>query len=79
MCEIDPLYGGEKHRPPDLVVAELAASQYGVVAKRQDRPDRRRDAALLRAGYRTLRVTALRLEAEPDAVLAEVGVLLTAA
>ena len=41
--------------------------------------DRRRDAALLRAGYRTLRVTALRLKAEPDAVLADVGVLLTAA
>jgi very-short-patch-repair endonuclease len=41
--------------------------------------DRRRDAAVLLVGYRTLRVTALRLEAEPDAVLAEVGVLLKAA
>ena len=40
--------------------------------------DRKRDAALLRAGYRTLRVTALRLEAEPEAILAEVGVLLQA-
>jgi len=34
--------------------------------------DRRRDATLLQAGYRTLRVTARRLEHEPAAVLAAV-------
>jgi very-short-patch-repair endonuclease len=40
--------------------------------------DRKRDAALLAAGHRTLRVTARRLDVEPAAIVAQVGVLLTA-
>ena len=40
--------------------------------------DRKRDAALLAAGHRTLRVTARRLDVEPAAIVTQVGVLLTA-
>ena len=39
--------------------------------------DRKRDAALLAAGHRTLRVTARRLDVEPAAIIAPVGALLT--
>jgi very-short-patch-repair endonuclease len=38
--------------------------------------DRRRDATLVRAGYRVLRVTARRMDAEPAAVTADVRALL---
>ena len=64
--------------PERKLIVELDGYAYHRTRAAFER-DRRRDAALLRAGYRTLRVTALRLEAKPDAVLADVGVLLTAA
>jgi very-short-patch-repair endonuclease len=64
--------------PEHKLIVELDGYAYHRTRKAFER-DRKRDAALLRAGYRTLRVTALRLEAEPEAILAEVGVLLQAA
>ncbi|MGZ4181957.1 MAG: DUF559 domain-containing protein [Solirubrobacteraceae bacterium] len=47
-------------------------------SRAQFEADRRRDAKLMVAGYRVLRVTQQRLQNEPEAVLAEVRALLSA-
>ena len=48
-------------------------------SRAQFEADRRRDAKLTVAGYRVLRVTQQRLQHEPEAVLAEIRALLSAA
>jgi len=48
-------------------------------SRAQFEADRRRDAKLTVAGYRVLRITQQRLQNEPDAVLAELRALLSAA
>jgi very-short-patch-repair endonuclease len=48
-------------------------------SRAQFEADRRRDAKLMVAGYRVLRVTQRRLQNEPEAVLAEIRALLSAA
>jgi very-short-patch-repair endonuclease len=59
--EVDALWSEQR------LVVELDA--YGTHGSRRSfESDRIRDGALLEAGYRTLRVTGLRLEREPDAV-----------
>jgi very-short-patch-repair endonuclease len=59
--EVDVLWSDQR------LVVELDA--YGTHGSRRSfESDRIRDAALLEAGYRTLRVTGLRLEREPEAV-----------
>jgi very-short-patch-repair endonuclease len=70
--EVDVLW------PEQKLIVELDGYAYHRTRKSFER-DRRRDAALLTAGYRTLRVTALRLDNEPEAILAELGALLNAA
>ena len=60
------------------MIVELDGYAYHRTRKSFER-DCRRDAALLTAGYRTRRVTALRLDNEPEAILAELGALLNAA
>jgi very-short-patch-repair endonuclease len=59
--EVDALWSEQR------LVVELDG--YGTHGSRRSfENDRVRDAALLEAGYRTLRVTGLRLEREPEAV-----------
>ena len=70
MFAVDREYRRRLRKPPDRVVAELAERHRYEVDAVWPR---------LRSGYRPLRVTALRLETEPEAILAEVGVLLEAA
>ena len=48
-------------------------------SRAQFEADRRRDAKLMVAGYRVLRLTQRRLQNEPEAVLAEIRALLSAA
>ena len=69
--EVDAFWREQK------LIVELDGFAYHRSRKAFER-DRKRDAALLTTGHRTLRVTGLRLAAEPQAILAEVGVLLTA-
>jgi very-short-patch-repair endonuclease len=58
----------------NLIVELDAYSTHG--SKRSFEQDRIRDATLLQAGYRTLRVTGLRLEREPQAIAKAIASLL---
>jgi very-short-patch-repair endonuclease len=62
----------------ERVIVELDGFAYHK-SRAQFEKDRRRDAKLQVAGYRVLRVTQQRLQNEPEAVLAEIRALLSAA
>ena len=62
----------------ERVIVELDGFAYHK-SRAQFEADRRRDAKLQVAGYRVLRVTQQRLQNEPEAVLAEIRALLSAA
>jgi very-short-patch-repair endonuclease len=67
--EVDALWRDQR------LIVELDA--YGTHGSRRSfENDRIRDATLLEAGYRTLRVTGLRLEREPQAIGRAIGRLL---
>ena len=70
--EVDALWREQR------LIVELDGYEYHRSRKAFER-DRKRDAALLTTGHRTLRVTGLRLAAEPQAIVAEVAALVTSA
>ena len=62
--------------PEHRLVVELDGRPYHVAVRDMER-DKRKDAKLLRAGIAVMRITDLRLELEPQAVLDDVRALTT--